>query len=262
MFDLIFASFNHPWPYDTANFLYVQLPIASSFGVYKICRAPIVRLLPKRFLQPFAFFESLSVNLPNKLTCARLVFTMVFLGISSIPVAADGSHLLWWRIGLVIAVITGGTDFLDGWIARKYNLVTTFGKLMDPLADKVFGISCFVILTAQGVCPAWVTVAILTRELAVNGLRLIAASKGVVIAAVAVGKAKTLLQMTVLSVGGLIWVDVIPLRGLKWSQIDDGALFVQGTWWAYLLYATAIYTVYTGWAYFSANRDVFMNEDM
>jgi CDP-diacylglycerol--glycerol-3-phosphate 3-phosphatidyltransferase len=152
---------------------------------------------------------------------------------------------MWWKIGLALSVVTGVTDFLDGWIARKYNMITTFGKLMDPLADKVFTISCFVILTEHGVCPAWATVSILTRELAVTGLRTIAASKGVVMAALSMGKIKTVFQMSVLFIGGLIWVEAIP----------------EGPWWQWLLLAMATYTVYTGWAYFSKNRSVFLSED-
>ena len=192
------------------------------------------------------------MNIPNQLTLARLVLTMVVLGISTIEPTADGSHLFWWRIGLVLAAIAGITDLLDGWIARRYNLVTTFGKLIDPLADKVFTVSCYVILTEHRLCPAWVTVAILTREFAVTGLRSIAISKGRVIAAVTIGKWKTALQMGGLFIGGLFWVELVP----------GGDHMGGPAWWPYLLYFIAIFTLYTGWAYFWTNRDMVFDEDL
>ena len=98
----------------------------------------------------------MKLNLPNKLTVLRLLGTLIFLAFASIPASVE-SHLTWWRIGYVVAVIAAWTDFFDGYLARKYDLVTDFGKLMDPLADKVFTLTCFVVLTSHGYVPAWIT---------------------------------------------------------------------------------------------------------
>jgi CDP-diacylglycerol--glycerol-3-phosphate 3-phosphatidyltransferase len=117
---------------------------------------------------------------------------MVFVAVLATPFPHKFS------IGLVLFSIASITDFLDGYIARKYGLVTTFGKLMDPLADKILMCSGFVVLCAENLIPAWVVVVILAREFLVTGIRLVATSQGSVLAADSLGKLKTVFQISTL----------------------------------------------------------------
>ncbi|MCB1236598.1 MAG: CDP-diacylglycerol--glycerol-3-phosphate 3-phosphatidyltransferase [Verrucomicrobiae bacterium] len=129
------------------------------------------------------------MNLPNKLTVLRLILTFVFLAV--IPQAFAHAK----SIALVVFSIAAFTDFLDGHLARKHNLVTSFGKLMDPLADKVLMCAGFVMLSELRLVPGWVVVLILAREFLVTGLRLVASAEGVVLAAEGLGKQKTIWQI-------------------------------------------------------------------
>ena len=126
------------------------------------------------------------MNLPNKLTLLRIFLVPVFVSLMlfGYPLA-----------GLAVFIAASLTDLLDGQIARKYNLVTVFGKLMDPLADKILVMSAMLLLVQFGYTPAWVVIIILAREFLVTSLRLIAAGEGVVIAADIWGKIKTVAQM-------------------------------------------------------------------
>lgn len=126
------------------------------------------------------------MNLPNKLTMGRILAIPVF-----IIVYLFGHNI----IATVIFIAAAATDALDGHIARSRGLVTNFGKLMDPLADKLLTMSAFLVLVGSGDVPAWMVVVILGREFAVTGLRQIAAADGVVMAAGMTGKIKTVLQM-------------------------------------------------------------------
>ena len=129
------------------------------------------------------------MNLPNQLTLLRLILTGVFVVLLSV-------EFPWSRtLALLVFATAAITDFFDGHIARKRNLITNFGKLMDPLADKVLMCAGFVLLTALGLIPAWVVVLILTREFLVTGLRLIALAENVVLAAEKLGKHKTTWQI-------------------------------------------------------------------
>lgn len=134
--------------------------------------------------------QRLRMNLPNQLTVARLLLTFLFVGVLSI----DGIPYAG-TIALAVFSIAAYTDLLDGQIARKRNLITNFGKLMDPLADKVLMCAGFVMLCEQGYFPAWVVVLILTREFLVTGLRLVASAEGIVLAAENLGKYKTTFQI-------------------------------------------------------------------
>jgi len=129
------------------------------------------------------------MNLPNALSLGRIIiagFFTAFLCLES-----------KWAIiaALICFIIASITDWLDGYLARKLNLVTDLGKLLDPLADKILVASAFVCFTAIGICPAWATVAILFREFAVTGLRLLLVEKRVVLPADQWGKWKTVSQM-------------------------------------------------------------------
>ena len=131
------------------------------------------------------------MNLPNKLTVLRVImipFFVVFM-LFNITGAADK-----W-IALVIFCVASLTDMLDGKIARKYNLVTNFGKFMDPLADKLLVCSALICMIELGQLPAWMVIIIISREFIISGFRLVAADNGVVIAASYWGKFKTTFQM-------------------------------------------------------------------
>ncbi len=131
------------------------------------------------------------MNLPNKLTMFRVILIPFFVAIFLARPFGDASD---W-IALAIFVVASLTDLLDGKIARKYNLVTNFGKFMDPLADKLLVCSAMICLIEIGRIPSWIVCIIVAREFAISGFRLIAAEKGTVIAASYWGKFKTTFQM-------------------------------------------------------------------
>ena len=160
----------------------------------------------------------MQMNLPNKLTILRVLmipFFVVFM-LWDITGAADK-----W-IAELIFIVASLTDMLDGKIARKYNLVTNFGKFMDPLADKLLVGAAMICLVEMGRLPAWIVIIIISREFIISGFRLIASDNGVVIAASYWGKFKTVFQMAMIIVlifdlGGffgivetaLIWISLI-----------------------------------------------------
>ena len=131
------------------------------------------------------------MNLPNKLTCLRMILIIPFV---IFMLAGAGEGVYKW-IALAIFIIASLTDMLDGQSARKYNLITEFGKFMDPLADKLLVCSAMICLVELGRLPAWICIIIIAREFAISGFRLIASDKGVVIAANMWGKTKTVSQM-------------------------------------------------------------------
>ena len=131
------------------------------------------------------------MNLPNKLTILRMIMIVPFVVFMLVPIG--GAAGKW--IALALFVIASLTDLLDGKIARKYNLVTTCGKFMDPLADKLLVCSAMICLVELGRIPAWIVIVIISREFIISGFRLVASDKGVVIAASWWGKFKTTFQM-------------------------------------------------------------------
>ena len=146
------------------------------------------------------------MNLPNKLTILRVIlipFFLVFLMVPGIPAGK-------W-IALAIFVIASLTDCLDGQIARKYNLITNFGKFMDPLADKLLVDSALIAFVGMGRIQTWIVIVIIAREFIISGFRLVASDNGVVIAAGWWGKVKTVVQMIMIIIliadfgGTIIW---------------------------------------------------------
>lgn len=191
------------------------------------------------------------VNLPNAITSSRLVLTAAFV----VFVSFEGtiSHL----IALILFIIAAISDFLDGWLARKMNLVTSLGKLLDPLADKILVCSAFVFLTAEGLCPMWITALIIGREFLVTGLRQIAIEAGQVLAADRLGKWKTTAQLTYL-ISGLIW--------LTFETMEEVPSFLSifhdltqpwgpNAWLLPIsLFAAVALTVISGWNYVWSSR--------
>ena len=177
------------------------------------------------------------MNLPNKLTMLRILlipFFVVFMLIS------PGEAAYRW-IALGIFITASLTDLLDGKIARKYGLVTNFGKLMDPLADKMLVSAALICLTALGQLAAWIVIVIISREFIISGLRQIAADNGVVIAASYWGKYKTTFQMNMIC--------------LLIAGLDSLRLLTEIVTWA-----AVILTIVSLIDYMIKNRQVFMED--
>lgn len=130
------------------------------------------------------------MNLPNKITIFRVIMIPVFLVLLLVPGIPYGNY-----IATAVFVIACASDAVDGHIARKYNLVTNFGKFMDPLADKLLVCSALICFVELSYMPAWVVIVITAREFIISGFRTLAADNGVVIAAGVWGKLKTIVQM-------------------------------------------------------------------
>ena len=128
------------------------------------------------------------MNIPNKLTILRIILVPVFVACFYLPV--EGAMY----IAAAVFVVAYFTDMLDGYIARKYNLITDFGKLMDPMADKLLTAAAMIMLTAYGLCSPIATFLTIGRELVISAFLLVSATQGVVIAAGKIGKLKTLTQ--------------------------------------------------------------------
>ena len=178
------------------------------------------------------------MNLPNKLTLLRICLIPVFV----ILMLSQVSN--FFLISCVIFIIASITDFLDGKIARKYNLVTDFGKFMDTLADKLLVLSALICMIEYDLVAGWMVIIIVARELTVSILRAIAADNGKVIAASGGGKIKTTSQMIAI---------ILLLIGANYS--NSQIVFV-GT---IAMYIATIFTLYSGIDYLYKNRELFMN---
>ena len=194
------------------------------------------------------------MNWANRLTVARLFLTLGFVVALSIrfPFSCTAS--------LVIFVCAGVTDYVDGEIARRFSIVTDFGKLMDPLVDKIMMASAFICLVPLGVVPAWAATIIISREFLITGLRLLASAKGHVLAAESMGKHKTAWQIAaVIFFLGLLalpeWVDATRRtptpEWYAWLWHPAGTL---------LLMIAVTLTLVSGAGYFWKNRAVIQME--
>ncbi len=177
------------------------------------------------------------MNLANKITLLRVLMIPVFL----IFMLVDFP----WHMeaALTVFVLASLTDKLDGHIARKYNMITDFGKFMDPLADKLLVTGAFLVLIQLGRIEAWIVFVILTREFAVTGLRSLAAAQDVIIAASNYGKLKTVTQ--------IVAIIVLLLNNYPFSIIG----FPMDT---VMVYITLVITVLSGLDYFIKNKKVIM----
>lgn len=187
------------------------------------------------------------MNLPNKLTMFRIALIPVFVWLML-------SRVFYWKFlyALIVFAAASITDYLDGHIARRDGLVTDFGKLMDPLADKLLVASALIAMVSLGFAPAVSVIIILAREFAVTSIRLIAASSGRVIAADVWGKMKTVSQM--------IWImSVLLIRWLMMTSMLPISLWDAADLLMTLLMAvTTVLTVISGVNYFVKNKDCFM----
>lgn len=177
------------------------------------------------------------MNLPNKLTLFRIFLIPVFIIVMMINIPNK------FLIACMIFIIASVTDAMDGHIARKYNLITDFGKFMDPLADKLLVISALTTMIEFDLVAAWMVIIIVARELTVSILRAIAAADGKVIAASSGGKLKTISQM--------IAIVVLLLAA------ETGNVLLLDTGKIIILIATLL-TLYSGWEYIYKNRNLFM----
>ena len=170
-------------------------------------------------------------QIPNVLTIGRILFIPLFILVLTLS-HSQGSHLL----AAIIFAVASVTDYLDGYLARKWNVVSNFGKFADPMADKLLVMSAFIMLIELGMAPAWVVAIIICRELAVTGLRLLLVETGgTVLAAAMPGKIKTFSQMF-----------AIIFLLLHWNLIGQ-----------LLLYTALFFTIYSGYDYFKCISHVF-----
>lgn len=183
------------------------------------------------------------MNLPNRLTMARFILAIPFIYF----LQESTGNLIFRIISLVIFVVASLTDFFDGYIARKYNLITDFGKIMDPLADKILVISALVVFVQLEYIPAWMSIIVLAREFLISGIRILAAAKGEVIAAGNLGKYKTTSQMIVVIIALLIGPITVNIMNTKYTITEI------------LMLIPVILTIWSGWEYTFKAKHYFMD---
>ncbi len=184
-------------------------------------------------------FRKEFLNAPNAITLVRIAMIPVFLWFTYHESRVDSF------IAAIVYAVTGTTDFLDGWVARKKGLVTLIGKFLDPLADKLIVMAALVMLVHLGRVAAWVVIVVMAREFAVTGLRTIAMGEGIVIAAGQEGKHKTAFQVAAITF--LLLHYTYPVDAIFFSfDLDANRV---GTW---LLYVSIFFSLWSGWNYFSS----------
>lgn len=187
------------------------------------------------------------MNLPNKLTISRICLIPIFIILLTVPLdlgvwdIGDTELPITHFIAALIFIFASATDWVDGYIARKYNLITNLGKFLDPLADKLLVSAALIMLVQMNAAAAWIVIIIISREFAVTGLRLVAAGEGIVLAAGQMGKLKTATQM--------IAIILLLLHNFPFSYIN----FPLGT---IMLYLALLFTVISGVDYFIKNKHV------
>jgi len=195
------------------------------------------------------------MNVPNKLTLSRLVLTVVFL------FALLMEFPLHSTVALVLFVAASLTDLYDGIIARRDNLITNFGILMDPLADKILTCSAFIAFVELGAVPSWMVVLIVARELAITGLRLLAVSKNAVLAADAWGKQKTIWQ--IIAIISILVVMSYPTWPVVGEAVFGWAIAGKpwSDWFCQLaIWVTVALTVISGGLYLWRNREIYLSD--
>ncbi len=195
------------------------------------------------------------MNLPNKITLCRIIlipFMMIvpLFGIKSTLLGINVGNL----ISLAIFLIASFTDYLDGHIARKNNLVTNFGKFLDPIADKLLVLTALIMFVEAGKLPAWIPVVIAAREFMVSGIRMLAAGEGNVIAASMLGKIKTVSQMIAIS---LAFVDNNPFMAFTSKCLCIPEL-VLNILMSVAMLVSVIATIWSGIDYFEKSKDIVL----
>lgn len=196
------------------------------------------------------------MNLPNKITVARMLLIPImiivpYLGLNNI---LFGSVTIGSFITLIIFLIASFTDFLDGYLARKNNLVTTFGKFLDPIADKLLVLSALIMLVEQGIIPGWIPIIIAAREFIVSGIRMLAAGDGKVIAASWYGKVKTVSQMVAIS---LAFLSTNTFMQFTSVEMSTGALILN-ILMSLAMIVAVLMTILSGVDYFMKSKDIVL----
>jgi CDP-diacylglycerol--glycerol-3-phosphate 3-phosphatidyltransferase len=188
------------------------------------------------------------MNIANKVTILRILLTFVFMFFLF-------CHGLWAKaLSLAIFIFAALSDFFDGMIAHKKNIVTDFGRLMDPIADKILILAAFAAFVQMQLIEAWMFVIIVSREILITSLRLFALNKGKVLSATRAGKHKTLSQMLVIfSILGFIVLKEVKLTYFTWDPNGE-KLFRQGIY--ILMLITVGLTLYSGLSYLWENRKI------
>ncbi|MEN8699533.1 CDP-diacylglycerol--glycerol-3-phosphate 3-phosphatidyltransferase [Bacillus infantis] len=190
------------------------------------------------------------MNLPNKITVSRIFLIPLFLIVMLVPFSWGETAFLGAEmpvthlVGALIFIIASATDWVDGYYARKLNMVTNLGKFLDPLADKLLVSAALIVLVDLEMAASWIVIVIISREFAVTGLRLVLAGEGEVVAANMLGKVKTWAQIVAIS--ALLLHNII--FELISVPFDDIALWVA-----------MIFTIWSGWDYFYKNKAAFIN---
>jgi CDP-diacylglycerol--glycerol-3-phosphate 3-phosphatidyltransferase len=187
------------------------------------------------------------MNWANRITLGRLALTVLFV------VALNSSWHYARTAALVIFLIAGLTDFVDGEIARRYGMITNFGKLMDPLVDKIMVAAAFISLVPLKAVPAWAATTVVARDFLITGLRLMATAKGRILPAESLGKQKTSWQMITI----IFFLALLSIVELRYANETS-------TWWArawseagpVLVWITVALTVYSGLGFTWRNRGV------
>ena len=191
------------------------------------------------------------MNWANRLTVSRLGLTILFV------MALNSQWEFARTLALFLFVVAGITDYVDGEIARRYGFITDFGKLMDPLVDKIMIAAAFISLVPLKAIPAWAATIVVARDFLITGLRLMAATKGLVLPAERLGKHKTSWQIVTV----VFFLLLLAVQELRYAGDDV-------TWWLrawndggpILVWLTVVLTVYSGLAYAWANRGVVMTD--
>ncbi|SRX59350.1 CDP-diacylglycerol--glycerol-3-phosphate 3-phosphatidyltransferase [Mycoplasma mycoides subsp. capri] len=190
-----------------------------------------------------------TINLPNILTTIRILLVPIIIVLLLVDHYMNGlvftnfSKFAWFISGAIF-IIASLTDFLDGWIARKYNLVTNFGKFFDPIADKLLVNATLILFSSLGVLPIWMTVVLILRDTFIDFIRMILSSKGITLAAGMGGKLKTTFQMI-----GLSLLFFINLKIFGWSEWDWQNQLVLIP-----MYIATFFSIYSGVIYFLKAR--------
>ena len=191
------------------------------------------------------------MNLPNRLTVGRLVLTVMFVGVLSVNFPYHNT------LALILFLLAAATDYFDGEIARRYSLITDFGKLMDPLVDKIMTAAAFVCLVPLRAIPAWVAIIVISREFLITGLRLLAVSQGRILAADRIGKHKTSWQIATV----IFFLALLMLRELHAPErsVGPGSSLWSYGGWAVSSIAVGL-TLYSGLDYLWKHRAMLNTE--
>lgn len=196
------------------------------------------------------------MNLPNKITIARILLVPIMMLMPYIGITAKTSFGLPIVniIILIIFLVASFTDYLDGHIARRRNIVTNFGKFLDPIADKLLVLAALVMLVEAGIIPGWIPIIIAAREFMVSAIRMLVATEGKVIAASKLGKIKTVTQMVAIS---LAFLDTNYFMSFVCGGLTGFALILNILMSVAMILAV-IATIWSGVDYFMKSKDVVL----